>query len=72
MNNTCNILGIVGSLRRESYNRGGDGWITLTVLDGRPVLRVTVMNPRTTPQHLDRLLAGLAAEGARLLAAHTA
>ena len=57
---------------RESYNRGGDGWITLTVLDGRPVLRVTVMNPRTTPQHLDRLLAGLAAEGARLLAAHTA
>ena len=53
---------------RESYNRGGEGWITLTVLDGRPVLRVTVMNPRTTPRHLDRLLDGLAAEGARLLA----
>jgi L-2,4-diaminobutyrate decarboxylase len=57
---------------RESYNRSGEGWITLTVLDGRPVLRVTVMNPRTTRAHLDRLLEGLAAEGARMLAHVTA
>ena len=54
---------------REAYNRSGHGWITLTVLDGRPVLRVTVMNPRTAPAHLDRLLEQLAAEGSRLLAA---
>jgi L-2,4-diaminobutyrate decarboxylase len=57
---------------RESYNRSGEGWITLTVLEGRPVLRVTVMNPRTLPAHLDRLLEGLAAEGGRLLAGGTA
>lgn len=53
---------------RESYNRSGQGWITLTVLEGRPVLRVTVMNPRTGREHIERLLDGLAAEGTRLLA----
>ncbi len=53
---------------RESYNRSGQGWVTLTVLDGQPVLRVTVMNPRTERAHLERLLDGLAAEGRRLLA----
>ena len=46
---------------RERYNAGGAGWITTTVLGGRRVLRVTVMNPRTTEAHLDRLLEGLAA-----------
>jgi L-2,4-diaminobutyrate decarboxylase len=45
---------------RARYNRSGEGWITATVLDGRPVLRVTVMNPRTTPAHTARLLDGLA------------
>ena len=54
---------------REEYNRSGHGWITLTVLDGRPVLRVTVMNPRTGTAHLGRLLERLAADGSRLLAA---
>ena len=53
---------------RETYNRSGAGWITLTLLEGRPVLRVTVMNPRTERIHLDRLLRGLAEQGARLLA----
>ncbi len=33
---------------RTAFNRGGEGWITTTVLDGRRVLRVAVMNPRTT------------------------
>lgn len=47
---------------RERYNRSGDGWITSTLLDGRRVLRVTVMNPRTTEAHLVRLLDGLEAE----------
>jgi L-2,4-diaminobutyrate decarboxylase len=47
---------------RERYNRSGAGWITATDLGGRRVLRVTVMNPRTTREHAVRLLDGLAAE----------
>ncbi|HEX6059053.1 MAG TPA: pyridoxal-dependent decarboxylase [Gemmatimonadaceae bacterium] len=53
-------------LLRERYNRSGRGWITATVLGGRRVLRVTVMNPRTTAEHTARLLDGLAEEAARL------
>jgi L-2,4-diaminobutyrate decarboxylase len=45
---------------RERYNAAGDGWITSTLLDGRRVLRVTIINPRTTTSHLERVLAGLA------------
>jgi L-2,4-diaminobutyrate decarboxylase len=44
---------------RERWNASGAGWITTTVLGGRRVLRVTIMNPRTTEQHLDMLLDGL-------------
>jgi L-2,4-diaminobutyrate decarboxylase len=51
---------------RESYNASGAGWITTTVLAGRRVLRVTIMNPRTGPGHLQMLLDGLAAEARRL------
>ena len=47
---------------RERYNRSGRGWITGTDLDGRRVLRVTIMNPRTEEAHLARLLDGLEAE----------
>ena len=54
---------------RTTYNREGDGWITSTVLGGRRVLRVTLMNPRTTPRDLDRVLDGLEAIGGRLLRA---
>lgn len=45
---------------RARYNQSGVGWITLTVLDGRPVLRVTLMNHRTREEHIHQLLAGLA------------
>jgi L-2,4-diaminobutyrate decarboxylase len=48
---------------RVRYNRSGAGWITTTVLGGRRVLRVTVMNPRTTGDHLGALVDGLAAAG---------
>ena len=48
---------------RARFNRSGDGWITATVLDGRRVLRATLMNPRTGDAHLDALLAGLSAAG---------
>ena len=47
---------------RERYNRSGAGWITATTLGGRRVLRVTIMNPRTTEQDVAAIVAGLAAE----------
>jgi L-2,4-diaminobutyrate decarboxylase len=47
---------------RPRYNSEGSGWITATVLDGRPVLRVTMMNPRTSSQHVKALLDGLTAK----------
>src|SRR6266516_302094 len=47
---------------RPRYNREKSGWITATVLDGRPVLRVTMMNPRTREAHVRALLDGLAAK----------
>ena len=53
---------------RQRYNRSGAGWITTTVLDGRRVLRTTIMNPRTGPNHLDALLAGLAEEARQITA----
>jgi L-2,4-diaminobutyrate decarboxylase len=49
---------------RERYNRSGAGWITATVLDGRQLLRVTVMNPRSGREHARRLLEGLAEQAA--------
>ena len=44
---------------RERYNQSGTGWITTTVLGGRRVLRVTLMNPRTGREHIKRLVEGL-------------
>ena len=52
---------------RERYNRSGRGWLTSTVLEGRRVLRVTLMNPRTHLDHVTRLLDGLAEEAQSLL-----
>jgi L-2,4-diaminobutyrate decarboxylase len=55
----------IDALNRElrgRYNKEGSGWITATVLDGRPVLRVTMMNPRTGAEHVRALLDGLVAK----------
>jgi len=52
---------------RERYNASGRGWITSTVLGGARVLRVTMMNPRTTETHVAELVNGLAVEGESLL-----
>jgi L-2,4-diaminobutyrate decarboxylase len=60
-------LDALNAALRARYNQSGAGWITTTVLGGRRVLRVTVMNPRSTPAHLERLLDGLAAEAAALV-----
>jgi L-2,4-diaminobutyrate decarboxylase len=51
---------------RERYNRSGRGWITSTMLEGRRVLRVTMMNPRAHEEHVTRLLDGLADEAQSL------
>jgi L-2,4-diaminobutyrate decarboxylase len=51
---------------RTAYNRGGDGWITSTVLGGRRVLRATLMNPRATESDVVRVLDGLATLGTTL------
>jgi L-2,4-diaminobutyrate decarboxylase len=45
---------------RERYNASGEGWITATNLNGRRVLRVTMMNPRTTEADVRSILDGLA------------
>jgi len=51
---------------RARYNASGAGWITSTVLDGRRVLRVTMMNPRTTVEHVNAAIRELARVGAEL------
>lgn len=52
---------------RDRYNASGRGWITSTVLGGRRVLRVTLMNVRTQDAHLAALLDGLAEVGRDLV-----
>lgn len=51
---------------REEFNRSGEGWITTTLLGGRRVLRVTVMNPRTRSADVRAVLDGLERMGAEL------
>jgi len=51
---------------RECYNLSGEGWITATTLAGRRVLRVTMMNPRTTASDVRDILDGLAEVGRSL------
>ena len=45
---------------RERYNRSGHGWITTTMLDGRRVLRATIMNPRTTADDVREIVNAIA------------
>ncbi|HEX6589420.1 MAG TPA: aminotransferase class V-fold PLP-dependent enzyme [Longimicrobiales bacterium] len=45
---------------RDAWNASGAGWITTTVLDGKRVLRVVLMNPLTEREHLLRTIDGLA------------
>jgi L-2,4-diaminobutyrate decarboxylase len=52
---------------RERYNRSGEGWITATNLGGRRVLRVTILNARTTTADVRAILDGLAAAGAAVV-----
>jgi L-2,4-diaminobutyrate decarboxylase len=61
-------LDAVNLRTREQYNRAGTGWITTTMLGGRRVLRVTLMNPRTTEADLERTLEELAEIGRQVSA----
>ncbi len=63
---TSDALDELNGELRARYNLSGRGWITTTILDGRRVLRVTVMNPRTTESHVREVLDGLAAEAERM------
>jgi L-2,4-diaminobutyrate decarboxylase len=63
----CNILCFrhvgdddLNARLRPAYNASGEGWITLTRLGERPVLRITVMNPLTTAEDGSRMLDGVA------------
>jgi L-2,4-diaminobutyrate decarboxylase len=56
---SAEVLDEVNLRARERWNRER-GWITTTVLDGVRVLRVTVMNVRTTEDHLREMLDGVA------------
>ena len=56
-------LDAVNRALRERYNASGHGWITATDLDGRRVLRVTIMNPRTTPAHCREVVSAIEAMG---------
>jgi L-2,4-diaminobutyrate decarboxylase len=46
---------------REELLRSGDAWITTTLLKGERVLRVTIINPATSPADVERMLASLRA-----------
>ncbi len=60
------VLDGVNRELRERYNRSGAGWITATTLGRRRVLRVTVMNPRTSESDVAAIVEGLADEAARM------
>jgi glutamate/tyrosine decarboxylase-like PLP-dependent enzyme len=42
---------------KEELNESGFGYISSTVLDQRRVMRLVVMNPRTTVSDIHRILA---------------
>ena len=56
---------------RERYNKSGAGWITATLLGGRRVLRVTMMNPRSTPAHIRALVDGLLSVASEVVGSRT-
>jgi L-2,4-diaminobutyrate decarboxylase len=56
------MLDVVNRDLRERYNRSGAGWITATNLGGRRVLRVTVMNSRTSEDDVADIVRGLELE----------
>jgi len=56
---------------RERYNKSGAGWITATLLGGRRVLRVTMMNPRSSRAHIRALVDGLLSVASEVVGSRT-
>ncbi|MFO7905567.1 MAG: hypothetical protein R6U98_23095, partial [Pirellulaceae bacterium] len=55
------------ALRRRLIE-SGEFYIVSTKIDGIGALRITIINPLTTPDHLDQLLDALRRHGQKLLA----
>ncbi|HEX3598825.1 MAG TPA: pyridoxal-dependent decarboxylase [Lacipirellulaceae bacterium] len=53
---------------RRRVIESGEFYLVQSRIDGRPVLRTTIMNPLTTPEDMRRLMACLRRAGAELLA----
>jgi L-2,4-diaminobutyrate decarboxylase len=69
----CNILCFryngsdeLNSKLRAEYNTKGTGWITSTELGGRRVLRVTMINPRISPEDVAQMIEELELTAQRL------
>ncbi len=56
---------------RDRYNQSGHGWVTTTILGGQRVLRVTLMNPRTTESDIQAVLDQLATLGGEIQNAYS-
>ena len=52
-------LGRRNFLLHQAVNRSGEAWITSTLLGGRRVLRMTLMNPATTTRDLEEIIASM-------------
>ena len=52
---------------RRRLIESGEFYIVSTSIEGVGALRVTIINPLTTPEHLDDLMDAIRANGQRLL-----
>ena len=67
-NATAEELGMFQLRLRREVIESGEFYLVHGVVDGIPALRVTLMNPLTTPEDLDQLLETLRVRGRQLLA----
>jgi L-2,4-diaminobutyrate decarboxylase len=66
-NATAAELGDFQRLLRRRMIESGEFYLVATTLDGCDALRVTLINPLTTPEHLDQLLESLRRLGREIL-----
>jgi truncated hemoglobin YjbI len=53
---------------QEQLHSRGEGWLSVSVVDGEPLLRCVLANPELTAEHCDELLAQLEAAAAKVVA----
>lgn len=61
-----NSLNDLNQRLRQLYNAKGNGWLTLTKLNGQTVLRSVIMNPYTRNSDIEEVITELATLGASL------